>query len=102
MEYNLDLQKAKCKVYPILSSNYSARDDDRVLLTSIWIEEMKLLNDSDFMGNFLKGNLSNPETITRSRRKLQQENIDLRGDKFDERHKLEGYICQQLTFFDRW
>lgn len=102
MSQPFDLQAIACKVYSILTDLPDSRDDDRILLSNIWLKESEGLDNKDFFHHFLKGNLSNPETITRIRRKLQEQHVQLRGEKWDVRHNLEGAFCQQLTFFDKW
>lgn len=99
-----DLQAVACKVYSALTDFPESRDDDKVLLSTIWVRELgdKESNIKDFFTEFLSGHLSNPETITRVRRKLQEKHEKLRGEKWEIRHKMEGAVCQQLTFFDNW
>lgn len=100
MSQGFDLQAIACKVYSVLTDTPSSRDDDRILLTEIWTKELD--KSKEFLAEFLSGALSNPETITRIRRKLQEQHTQLRGDKWEVRHKMEGAFCQQLTFFDKW
>jgi hypothetical protein len=102
MNHPFDLQAVACKVYAILTDHPLSRDDDRVLLANIWMKEIEGIERKDFLSHFLKGDLSNPETITRVRRKLQEKHVKLRGEKWEGRHKMEGAVCQQLTFFDLW
>lgn len=99
-----DLQAVACKVYSVLTDFPESRDDDKVLLSNIWVRELvdQAGNIKDFFTEFLSGRLSNPESVTRVRRKLQEQHEKLRGEKWDARHKMEGAVCQQLTFFDNW
>ena len=97
-----DLQVIACKVYATLVNLPEARDDDRILLVDIWKKEVEGLENESFLTLFLAGKLSNPETITRIRRKLQEKHANLRGDKWDKRHQIEAIVCEQLTFFDKW
>lgn len=100
-EFNL--QEVACKVYSVLLKIPASRDSDRILLSKIWGNEIEQIGDSkNFIDMFESGLLSNPETICRMRRKLQEVQPSLRGEKWDSRHNMEGSICQQLTFFDRW
>ncbi len=100
--HTFDLQTVACKVYGTLTDVPASRDDDRVLIANIWMNEANGVEREDFLSLFLKGDLSNPETITRVRRKLQEQHVKLRGDKWEVRHKMEGSFCEQLTFFDKW
>jgi len=98
MSSPFDLQAVACKVYSVLTDLPESRDDDRVLLSTIWTKELG--HSKDFFCEFLGGKLSHPETITRIRRKIQEKHEKLRGDKWESRHQMEGVMCQQLTFFD--
>lgn len=100
---DFNFQEAACKVYSVLLESSSSRDSDRILLSKIWKHELEQTeNDKSFVEMFENGILSNPETICRMRRKLQEVHPSLRGEKWEARHNVEGSICQQLTFFDRW
>jgi len=100
---DFNFQEVACKIYSILIELPATRDSDRMLLSTIWNKELEELNKShDFLVLFEKGMLSNPETVCRMRRKLQEEHPCLRGEKWEARHNIEGAICQQLTFFNRW
>lgn len=100
-EFNL--QEVACKVYSVLLKTPNSRDSDRILLSKIWGNEIEQMGEGkSFIEMFEAGLLSNPESICRMRRKLQEVQPSLRGEKWDSRHNIEGSICQQLTFFDRW
>lgn len=97
-----DLQQAGYKVFSLLTDNPATRDNDMLLLQQIWLKESKALNLEEFMVELANGNLSNAESITRMRRKIQEKHPALRGEKYDSRHGMEAVVCQQLTFFDCW
>lgn len=99
-EFNL--QEIACKVYSTLTDVPATRDDDKLLLIEIWSKESQSKNLEDFFVELKEGTISFPDTVTRIRRKLQEKHKSLRGDKWDVRHQVEGAVCQQLTFFDRW
>lgn len=88
------------KVFFLLKHSEECRDDDRLLLSSIWSSEM--VEGENVLVSLKEGKISNPETITRIRRKLQEKYPDLRGAKWTIRHQMEGAVVQQLTFFDNW
>jgi len=100
MEKDLfDFKKIAKKVYSILLDYPEARDDDRLLLSLIWKEETISSTSISFLEDLRTGKITTPETITRIRRKLQEKNEYLRGDKWGIRHNMEAVVCQQLTFF---
>lgn len=92
------------KVKPILESMPETRDDDRKLIAEVWRREINVLNkqERDAISLLDEHQLENPETITRVRRKLQETNTSLRGKKWDARHNMEAFACQQLNFFESW
>ncbi len=98
----LDFQTAALKVFSILTDNEAARDDDLLLLTEIWGKESKAANVDGFLTEISQGQLTHFETIRRMRQKLQEKHPNLRGKNYDSRHNMEGAVCSQLTFFDKW
>ena len=99
---NIDLQQAGYKVFSMLTDNIACRDDDRLLLQQIWMKESKASNLEEFLIELANGELSNAESLTRMRRKIQEKHPALRGEKYEARHKMEGAVCNQLNFFDCW
>lgn len=100
---DFNFQEAACKVYSVLLKQPDTRDSDRILLSKIWDNELDQLGESrSFIELFEAGLLSHPETICRTRRKLQEVHTCLRGEKWESRHNSEGGVCHQLNFFDRW
>lgn len=95
-----DMRKIGSKVYRFLEDYPETRDDDRLLLAFMWEEEIN--PGDDFIFLLRNGLVSHPETVTRVRRKLQEKNVSLRGEKWAARHHLEEEVVEQLTFFDHW
>lgn len=102
MSKPFDLQAVACKVYSILTDNALARDDDKILLIEIWSKESKAKDIPGLFNELMQGNISHFESIRRMRQKIQEKHPTLRGEKWDGRHNMEGAICQQLNFFDKW
>ena len=102
MSAPFDLQAVACKVYSILTDNPATRDDDKLLLIEIWSKESQAKDIAGLFNELLEGNISHFESIRRMRQKIQEKHPTLRGDKWESRHNMEGAICQQLTFFDKW
>ena len=66
------------------------RDSDDKLMANIWakyIGNIEFLNAKDILTMLGKGNLPSYESISRCRRKLQQEFPELRGKKWKTRHE---------------
>ena len=88
---------ATAAVMSALMASEEARDSDRALLTSVWAKEVgenkaKKTSFWDFMQMFYLGEVSNPESITRCRRKLQELYPELRGKKWSARHKMAELV----------
>ena len=75
------------------------RDNDRRLICNIWwksISNPELLMFEDFIALYIKGKVPESDSITRCRRKVQEENKDLRGESWDLRHGLEDAIKDEI------
>jgi hypothetical protein len=70
------------------------RDDDRVLVANFWYGQLidskidpKKISAHELLHIYVNGGLANSDLITRARRKAQEENPELRGKTWIERHK---------------
>ena len=92
------------KVKNLLEEKPEYRDSDLKLLSRIWYEEAgsnQNMNVVAFLTNFRNGKYSKPESITRARRKVQENNEHLRGDKWQERQDKQDDVKDDLrTLFD--
>ena len=82
------------RVKTLLSKYPEMRDSDKFLVTNFWFFELrnKGINVeekpiSEFLALYQQGLVTNSDLITRARRKVQEENPDLRGESWEERHK---------------
>ena len=82
------------KVASMLKKYPATRDDDKILVTNFWYIEMKnklldpqIVTTVTFFQAYADGVISPADLITRARRKVQEENPELRGKTWDERHK---------------
>jgi hypothetical protein len=94
MKTTKKLKTLKEKVEILLTKFPELRDDDKLLVTKMWFYELKkyevepsLMTAMQFFEIYQQNVLSNSDLITRSRRKIQEENPELRGKSWDERHK---------------
>ena len=69
-----------------LTHNPYVRDSDHRLVAWIWKIQMEDTISDSVLNLLNMGQLTNWETIARMRRKLQEENPDLRGSTWKERH----------------
>lgn len=81
--------EVKQRVKSILEVNKDTRDCDRLLISIIWSEDSRYIEDKkDFLDMLINGELTSPETIRRCRQRLQEENETLRGYKYKLRKQL--------------
>ena len=94
-----DLEK---KVKRILTEVPSSRDSDNVLVVLIWDDELggprytHEISAFKFLAMVSRGDVCNYGSISRCRRKIQEEDASLRGDKWDARHRLEKEVVDEL------
>ena len=84
--------KTKEIVKQLLIDKPHLRDSDNKLIATYWYMELKQkkidpnnINALEFMQMFADSKLTNIKTIERMRRKLQEENPELRGKVYNER-----------------
>lgn len=85
------MKQAKERVQKLLEKEPKYRDNDNLLIAEIWISEMneiELGSTQVFLANFARGKFTSAESITRVRRKIQEHNEHLRGEKYNERHEV--------------
>jgi len=80
--------------YPVL------RDSDERLMANIWVKHLGDFNKisvTDVLHMLAKGELPSYESISRSRRKIQEIYPHLRGEKWEERHKRAKIIRTEIV-----
>lgn len=79
--------------YPLL------RDNDERLMANIWnkyLGNIIYINAKDILTMLAKGELPSYESISRCRRKLQELHPNLRGEKWEARHKKQKSVKNEL------
>ena len=87
------------RVTRLLRDKSTLRDNDRRLTCNIWwksVPNPKLLMFEDFITLYIKGKVPESDSITRCRRKVQEENEELRGESWDLRHGLEDAVKEEI------
>lgn len=103
MEYYQQILKVAPLVLRILTIDEKARDDDNYLYLMVW--KAQGMKESDTMKKFkyklIIGKYSTPETIRRSRQKIQEseKHKDLRGNFYKERKTAEAKMSNQLALW---
>ncbi len=82
------------KVKELLKEKPHLRDSDNKLIASIWWIELggqvvSDLSGMDVLNRLSEGQLTSPESIRRSRQKIQEENPHLRGESYKVRKLVE-------------
>lgn len=75
-------------VKSVLVQSEKARDDDRYIDAVIWnkeAERLGLTSIKEFINAYYRGKITDPNSISRVRRKLQELYPELRGKKYEER-----------------
>lgn len=91
--------KEKSKTVRYLLERYEkAKDDDNFLIAHFWHQEQQLLglDISKTLRHLAVGKLSTSESITRCRRKLQEEHSELRGNKWGQRHSNANKVIEEI------
>ena len=87
------------RVTRLLKKKSHLRDNDRRLTCNIWwksVSNPELLMFEDFIALYIKGKIPESDSITRCRRKVQEDNEELRGESWDLRHGLEDVIKEEI------
>ena len=85
----------------VLMGSPDSRDSDRLLCAEVWWKQMDRQSSTDegFLNMYVKGDLTTADSITRCRRKLQEEDKTLRGNKWYERHDRSEEVKQEIINF---
>ena len=87
------------KVINLLTKHPSLRDSDTRLAANIWYNHIKNVNEIDaitLLSRFAEGKLPSYESISRCRRKIQEEKPELRGKKWEKRHIRQKTVKDQV------
>ena len=95
--------KLKDRVKSILQQNPEARESNNTFMAIIWKQDME--NESIGYKCFLnylqgedpiKNTITNWDSATRAKRKVQENNIELRGETYQKRKDKEAQIAEEL------
>ena len=84
-----------------LESSTIMRDDDALLMADIWREQLAQLGAKSVYDvlNAIAGRMvHSPESIRRSRQKVQRDNPNLRGVFYYKRHEKEIEVLKELEY----
>ena len=72
------------------------RDNDNKLIANVWFAETNKKEVIYFLKDLADGKLSSSESITRCRRKIQEQNPYLRGNRYRYRQNLKKEVQTQI------
>ena len=97
--------KQKDIVTKLLNEYPELRDNDSRLVANVWLHELQGLelnhnkiSAGKFLHLYATGQLTASDSITRLRRKLQEENIELRGEKYNKRQNRVTNVQMELGY----
>lgn len=95
------IKSVKKSIIKLLNSNDKLRDNDDMLIATIWYNEVVKdnpdLSAKDFLKILGQSKLTNSEAIRRARQKAQQHNPELRGKNYQGRLKEEINIRRGIN-----
>tara|TARA_R110000803_G_scaffold84748_1_gene150999 strand:+ start:451 stop:750 length:300 start_codon:yes stop_codon:yes gene_type:complete len=87
-----EINRMKPLVKRLLKDNPNARDNDNLLLLMVWAEQDNTLRRGktflDFSVGMIAGKYAKFESVSRARRKAQEEDETLRGEYYLDRKEL--------------
>jgi hypothetical protein len=89
------MMNTKDMVAYLLQHKPETRDCDIKLMSVIY---RRLCEGKDFFTEFEAKRLPSPETIRRWRAKHQEENEELRGAKYNDRHEYQKQVKKELGY----
>ena len=87
------------RVTKLLRIRSHLRDNDRRLTCNIWWDSVpnpQSITFKDFTDLYVKGKIPESDSITRCRRKVQEEIKELRGEVWEKRHDLEKMVREEI------
>lgn len=99
-----EITKTKPIVKALLENYATLRDNDERLICNVWLADLARngLNMKCeievFFNMFASGDITNADTITRVRRKLQEEHKHLRGKLWAVRHGHQEEVQKELGY----
>jgi len=102
MSYFESLKDVKSKVEELLKNNPNTRDSDNLLVATYYFyeeggkEALQNKTAYEFLKNMSSGKLTSFESISRARRKIQEQNPYLRGKNYKERQEMSEEVRENI------
>lgn len=97
-----DYKNVKPKVRALLTEIPECRDNDNLLIAEIWQRDLKrdMVPISELLDMLARKQIHSPESIRRSRQKLQEDFKNLRGKFWAKRHKHSAFVRKEIVDAD--
>ncbi len=98
----MEILKVSEIVESILIKNKESRDSDEILIIEVWKSQKwyktrdSSYNFSKFAADFIAGEFFKPESIRRSRQRLQEIKPELRGESYKARHDHTAKVKEEI------
>jgi len=89
------MNQIKIIVQRLLEEQPALRDNDNLLMSIIWKQQSNFFN---FFSRLESGKLHSPESIRRSRQKVQEDYPHLRGQLYEARQKYQAKVKKELGY----
>ena len=86
-------------IYYLLVNDIPSRDDWMLVVKKVHDIEMVNygIDKVDYYDSLFSFKLTNPQTISRIWRKIQEHNIELRGQNWEDRQKTSRYVREKIS-----
>lgn len=90
-------------VIEVLKAYPQYRDNDEKLVATIWLRQMRskgvkpeAVSALSFLENYAGGEFTSADIIVRARAKVQENNPELRGQKWHDRHQTGVVVAKEI------
>ena len=86
-------------IYYLLVNDIPSRDDWMLVVKKVHDIEMVNygIDKVDYYDSLFSFKLTNPQTISRIWRKIQEHNVELRGQNWEDRQKTSRYVREKIA-----
>jgi hypothetical protein len=96
------IKSIKSEVENMLYKSPASRDSDDKLVCNIWYnrigkDKIEQMTAMELLTIISEGKLPSYDNISRARRKLQEDNVNLRGESYKERHNQEAGVRANIS-----
>jgi len=89
------MNQIKKIVQRLLEEQPALRDNDNLLMSTIWKQQSNIFN---FFYRLESGKIYSPESIRRTRQKIQEDYPHRRGELYQARQKHQAKVKQELGY----